>query len=669
MAVALVAYIVVHSPAQRLLQEIIGATIPGCPGVCDFEGLWQVARAAMAIWLIATAALGAWAVVERTSFATFERPVTWAVIAFALITIPAAFIGGLSDVASLPLLKAPLGYVLASVPSVVAIAWVMRSGWRPKRPRFSVPPLPPIVLLVSSLVIVLTILSLGIAVRRPPTGSDELGYHAPLAVMLWREGNLGGFLAGLDDSWPMWHPASGELWVGLLLEIGGEPLAILGQLPFAWLGAGAAALFALRLRLPRPLAWLAGLLFLLSPMVVVQSSRMSSDVIAAGLVIAAGALAAAPVHSWSTDRVVLVALTLGVLAVTKLAALPLVVAIGGFMAWSTWRAHRRDTTSAIASADGSPPAGGSRGARFVQASAIGIVLFLAAVGPWWARNVIAHGNPIYPAALPIIGRGIAQQRLRPMDPIHVPDPRLWPLYPLIDAHDNNSGLGAAFAVGIVPGLVGAAFLARRRPLALLATAAAVAIPAWWLFSRHEPRFLLGLAGLAFALIPFTLIVVGRRWRATATAILALASVLSAGLTVSTALSQEASEPVARDEFYTTVWDLNPAALVLPESEGLLLDDDCPGGLKDLYPLLGPAQGRRVVRIPCEATPDDIVATLRRNGMSYAYITGFGADAGDWALRYPPSNFELVSRTVPSRPRAADREAHLYRLLEPSPARG
>ena len=34
---------------------------------------------------------------------------------------------------------------------------------------------------------------------------------------------------------------------------------------------------------------------------------------------------------------------------------------------------------------------------------------------------------------------------------HVPAVWLWPLYPLLEPHRNDSGIGAAFAAAIVPG--------------------------------------------------------------------------------------------------------------------------------------------------------------------------------------------------------------------------
>jgi hypothetical protein len=512
----------------------------------------------------------------------------------------------------------------------------------------AVPPLTPLLLVVIGLALILLVLSIGAAIRRPPAGFDELGYHGPLAVLFYREGAIGGFQEVFDDTFPLWHPGSGELWLGLLRLIGGEPLAMVGQLPYALLGAAGIALFGRRLGLGHRSAVLAGLLFLLAPIVVVQSARMSSDLIGAGLVIAAGALASAPVRAWSVARVALLGLLLGAIAVTKIALLPMVAALGLAAVWSLWRG--RD-------------AAGIRH-QLVPAVIGGGLLFLVAVGPWWLRNLLAEGNPIYPAALPLIGRGVDQTHAgAPMDLLMVPARLLWPLYPLFEAHDNNSGLGAAFAVGILPALVGAALVARRRPLGILVVMTVVTLPIWWALTRHEPRFLLGIAGLAFGLLPFGLIAVGRRWRAAAAWVIGLACVLSAAVTVTSALSFDAGRPVGRDEFYAQVADINPAALGLPEDEGLLLDDDCPGGLTRLYPLLGPSQARRIERIGCDATSDELIQRMRRHRLSYVYAAGSPEVAAGWDQRYPVTSFELVARNDPGRAGAQGQESRVYRLLE------
>jgi hypothetical protein len=653
MLLVLVAYAIVHSPIRSLVQDLIwplfeamDGELPGCRPPCDVAGLSDLVGAASAMWLIAASGIASWALLELSPLDRLERVVAWGALASAFATVPLAIVGGLGDLVEVALLRPPAGPVLASVPALIATGWAWRAGWRSHHLAVAKPDLPPLLILVAGLVVGVIVLAIGVAIRRPPGGFDELGYHAPLAALFFNEGTIAGFQARFDDTFALWHPGSGELWLGLLLLVGGEPLAIVGQLPYALLGAAGVTLFARRLGLRSWAALLAGLLFLLAPMVVIQSTRLSSDVIGAGLVIAAGALATAPAREWSLVRICLLGLLLGVIVATKVALLPMAVALALVAAWTVWRARREPAL------DG----------RVLRAVVAGTLLFLLAVGPWWLRNLAAQGNPIYPAALPFIGRGIDQTTLGPsMDLIMVPARLLWPLYPVFEAHDNNSGLGAAFAVAIVPALVGAVLVARRRPLAILAVMAIVTLPIWWQLSRHEPRFLIGLAGLAFGLLPFALIAVGRRWRHAATGVLALACLGSAAVTATTALSFEAGRPVGRDAYYTEAWNINPAVMAVPENEGVLLDDDCPGGLTRLYPLLGPSQTRHVARIGCEATTEEIVATMHREGLRYAYATGGSSEIiPTWERRYPEGTFELVAVTPPGLNGQPSR-SRLYRL--------
>ncbi|CAN5779717.1 hypothetical protein BH23CHL7_BH23CHL7_06680 [soil metagenome] len=80
----------------------------------------------------------------------------------------------------------------------------------------------------------------------------------------------------------------------------------------------------------------------------------------------------------------------------------------------------------------------------------------------------------------------------------MPHVALWPLYPLLEHHSDVSGFGPLLVAVAIPGLLLALGQARRRPLAMLIAVAVATLPAWWLFTRHEPRFLLVLAAMVIA---------------------------------------------------------------------------------------------------------------------------------------------------------------------------
>src|SRR5204863_298437 len=86
----------------------------------------------------------------------------------------------------------------------------------------------PLAMVMSGLAATLLVISAAIAIHHPPTGYDELGYHAPLAVFFWSDGSLSQFLARFPGTWALAQPGSAELWFGLLRIIGGEPLAAPG---------------------------------------------------------------------------------------------------------------------------------------------------------------------------------------------------------------------------------------------------------------------------------------------------------------------------------------------------------------------------------------------------------------------------------------------------------
>jgi hypothetical protein len=433
--------------------------------------------------------------------------------------------------------------------------------------------------------------------------------------------------------------------------------------------------FARRLGLSRRAALVAGTCFLVAPMLVIQIGRQANDVTAASILIALAALAAAPLREWTPGRVALIGLGLGVLTATKLALLPGVAAIGVVLVVTVVLLWRRDRGQDPAPdpGDAGDPRHGAEPSRLPRRAigvgvAAGVGLFVLTVAPWWIRNLIDFGNPLYPAAVPFF-HGVSQPRLGALDFSHVPSRLLWPFYPLLEPHANSSGFGAPFAIAFVPGLVIAALRGVRRPLLILAAVAAFSLPAWWLFTRHEPRFLLGLAALVFATLPFALAALARRdWQRAAAGLLCAAALLSAGVTLTTELATDSAHPVDRVTFYEDVWRIDPAVQQLPDSEGVLLDDSCRAGFGDrLYPHLAASGERRVARIACGATPDGVVAALKRYHLHTVYAVVAVTRSATLDARYPADRFSLVSRSVAADPKAAGRQIdrRIYRLL-PAP---
>jgi len=623
MGVLLVIYAILHSPFRQPIYEALF-------GRCDFfcrttRIAGPVPSAISSVWFIGAVLIGAIPLALRAVPSTLERVVAWGLIAYALLVIPSALIAFVGDRIGLKLLHPPLGPMLASIPAVVAIGWGWRAGWRPSLPRIQMLVEPtPLLLFLGALAIASVLIQTGFAVQYPPSGFDDLGYHAPLAVLFWHDGSLETFMSRFAGTPVLSHPGGAELWQGLLLMIGGEPLALVSQVPFALLGAAGVALFGRRLGLRQGAALMAALLYLLAPMLTEQVGHIRDDVVGASMVVVTGAFLAGARDERLPARLTLAGLGIGMMAVTKLALLPAIGAMTLLFAWVVWREMRS-----------------GRDMRPIwRATAFGLGLAALAVAPWWIRNLMLHGNPLFPLNLPIIGRGMKGGS--PPDSRYVPDKLLWPVYPLLEPYSVANGFGGAFAVGIIPGLVGAAMIARRRPVLILAVLALVSLPLWFFLDKREPRFLLGMVAIAFAFIPFGLVVLTDRWRKVGMVILAIAALVTVAAQWATMLPNQTVERVA---FYDEAWGVLPATGALPESEGLILDDRCnEAGANRLYPYFGAGRKRELARIECDGmTTDRILKVLKKNDLSYVYVVVPHAQLAGRQALYPADTFTLVSQ--------------------------
>jgi hypothetical protein len=650
-AIALAAYVLLHTPIGVRIDNALG-TAPDCVWRCG--PLHPIAIPMAALFLVVAAFVAAWVCVRVIALRGLERLVAWGIVAFAFVVVPAALLGELSDLIGHPLLRPPLGTVLASLPAVVTAAvviWRMYSQGRlrelwPDRPVIVLPRLTPLSALLGIVAIGLLALATGVGIAHPPAGFDELGYHLSLSVMFWHDGSLALPLDRMN-AFPMASPGSAELWFGVLQQIGGEALATLGQLPFALLGAVGVTAFARRAGLSQRAAIIGGLAFLCAPLVVNEITRNDNDIVAAALVIAGATLLAAPNREWSRARVMLVGLAIALMITTKLSVLPAAGAIGLLLLIIVLRDRmvfsRRQAVVALLAAAG-----------------IGLLV----VAPWWIRNMARYGNPLYPAVLPVLGRGVSQASMPPKDLGHVPATWLWPFYPWFEPQLNNSGMGAVFAVALVPGVLLACFTAIRRPLLILGVVAALSLPLWWIETRHEPRFLLGVFGLVFAFLPFVLVAVRQHLQNTVAVLLGIAVVASAGLTTVTGLAASAGSKIDRSEYYRTKAHIDPAVMALPSNIGLLIDDSCPGnhGSSRIYPLLGEDLQRSVARVDCHATTAEALAIMAKWRLKEVYVSQ-GPDAAPIIdARYPADLFTLeYSRTAPATKNGNGAIFRIYRL--------
>lgn len=634
MASALVLYIVLHSPLRSSIASLFGYSSADCYPCGGTPSAGRFADSASALLLLGIATLAAAFVATLVVETTAERLLAFGMLALAYIVVPSALIAGVGSIFHAALLRPPGGPLVAALPGAATLAFGLRRGWRPPGPRPpSLRPRP----FLAFLAILAGGLFLGSAVIsliHPPTQGDALGYHAPLGVFLWSDGNLTTYLDRSPDVWALGHPGTAELWYGLLRVIGGERLSDLGQLPFALLAAGAVAVFARRLGLRAGAAALAACAFLLSPLVLMQLGMQANDLLGAAVLMAAIALACAPVATWDWRRLSLIGLGLGLVATTKVALLPSVGALALFVLVAYWWDRR------------------GRGGRALALPVLaGVLAFAVVVAPWWGRDSARFHNPIYPANVPILGKGVSLPASERIDTEFVPNKLAWPLYPLLEPQDDRSGFGTLFIVGVIPGLLLAIVRARRQPLLVYATVTLLTLPVWWGFTLHEPRFLIASFGLAFAFLPWTLMLVRQRARVVAFGLLTIAALFSVVVTLDQALIPFARQPTARAQFYDQVWGVDPVASSLPAGDALLLHTGYGLPFSEYaayYPLLGDSlRGRRVVAVDSyyHYSTTDIVARMRRAHIRYAYVSVVPGDRAAVRAIYDSEHFRVVHQSA------------------------
>jgi hypothetical protein len=631
MLLALGAYVTLHTPLRTGIAHLLGFSSRGCYLCAQSVSGSDAAHAAVAAVLVVLAACAAAVTASHFDGPRYERPLIWGVAVTGFITVPAATVGGLASLTSGTFLRPPAGPLLAAIPALAVTAVAVRGGWRPRIPRLrAAPRATDLVWVIASCAAVVLGGSVLVSLLHPPTQGDALSYHAPIGVFMWSYGNLTTMLDRAPEVWAFSHPGTAELFYGVLRLLGGEGLADLGQLPFALLGAAAAYAFTRRTGLGTRAAALAGCAFIVTPMVALQVGTQANDVAASACLMTAIALAAAPIATWRADRAAALGVALGLTAATKLALLPGVAIVGVIVLAAL--AHRPE--------------------RRMRALVWLGLSFLVVVSPWWIRDIVRHGNPIYPQAIPLLGHGMNVGALGAFDFEYVPRPSAWPLYPILEPIDERSGYGALFAVAVLPGLVACWLRGRRWPLLLLLAGFVGTLPLWWKYTLHEPRFLLPYVGLGAALVPWSLVAVPRRSRRLAASALAGAAVFSVVLSFDQAILPLARQPVDRAEFYDRIWAVDPAVESLPEREAMLQVTGYGNGRVDYagtYPLLGPTQHRRLVPLDSSVIHGSRGVVLRRmraTGVRYAYVTAVGVTRSDVRHLFAAPAFRLVhSSTV------------------------
>jgi hypothetical protein len=341
----------------------------------------------------------------------------------------------------------------------------------------------------------------------PPHDVDSLNYHLLDVLTYARHHNLDPF----PFAWIQpYFPKVGELLTLWIYLLGGENKAIFVhldtvQIPFAFMGGWAvgslAHAFGCRSGIMLPLS-----LFVLTPVVMLQSLTTMVDVIAAAFFLTALVFLVRHLQNRRLLEAHLFALALGLLLGVKFTflylSLPLIVVfLFGVDRWEF-------------------PLGEHVRLLWPRAGTVLVCLLLGG-GFWMIRNALVFGNPVYPVRLAIgevtlfdgpvsmtrhselHERRFVRERwqwlLYPLREAYVDDPRFH-REPEIPPHYGwSNGFGPQFALGGIATLLMLVRARRRRDRLLFWTLMTMplSIALWWVLNPYrEPRYILAICGVA-----------------------------------------------------------------------------------------------------------------------------------------------------------------------------
>jgi len=299
-----------------------------------------------------------------------ERGVRTAIICFASIVLSGLVLGFLG----LLTIAAMLAWQMVQL----AIAWYWRREHRALAPsdhRWQT------ALIVGiGTAIVAFVIGMG-AGHSPLTAYDSLSYHLFFPARWLHDHRVFIVPTPFSDEAQAYQPGNGELFFAwLMLPFHGDLLARIGQVPFYLLGAGVLYMLARRFGAAPDHAMYPSVFFLAAPRIAEQATGANVDLICAVMLAASLAFGIIAVDRDRRRDWLFLGITLGLFVGTKYLALvyaPLFLVLPFI-----------------------------RGLRPRALWAIPGLLMLGA--PWYLRNWIAAGSPIYPSSLAIGGVTIAR---------------------------------------------------------------------------------------------------------------------------------------------------------------------------------------------------------------------------------------------------------------------
>ena len=342
-------------------------------------------------------------------------------------------------------------------------------------------------------------IAFGIA-NSPLTLYDSLSYHLFFPARWLQEHRLSIIPTPFSDEAQAYAPANDELFfLWLMLPFHGDLLARLGQLPFAALAAVTLYAMGRRLGASREQSIYPPVFFILSRPILEQAIGANVDLVCAATFLTSLYLGLVAIEQNRGRDWALWGVSVGLTCGTKYLALvyaPVFLALPLIPGRGAARHARADTGPS-----GWPPGTTRLLSRVIARS--WALPGIAAFGlPWYARNWVVAGSPIYPATLRLAGitvaRGAFDRTAMLNSVFHTTSFRL---FPVMAAHAFGPTL---FVIWLPVAVVGGVALARRGwwPYAFLCLVPYVMAALFWfgLPVNVDSRFL--MPAIAPALLPF-----------------------------------------------------------------------------------------------------------------------------------------------------------------------
>jgi hypothetical protein len=387
-----------------------------------------------------------------------------AVVGFALIVSCGLILGALG-------LLTPAWYLVGQTLLLVASLFLKRT--RSATGSLEIP------LVVAAVIVPMTALIVGFGITHgPQTLYDSLSYHLLFPARWLLEHRLSIIPTPFSDEAQAYQPANGELFfLWLMLPFHGDLIARFGQFPFLLLIGVTLYAIARRIGARPEHAVYAGVFCFLSRPIVDQAVGADVDLVCAATFLTSLYLGIVAVDTNERRDWALWGISLGLYWGSKYLA---IVYTPVFLLLALMGRTRMKALWALP----------------------GVIAFAL---PWYLRNWLAAGSPIYPASLKIAGVTIAQgayTREAMMHSVfHTTDLRL---FPVMAAHAFGTPL---FLVWIPFGLIGAASIVTRQaawPGRYVLSSLLLMIPLHWFGvpDNVDSRFLLPAAAAATVLLAF-----------------------------------------------------------------------------------------------------------------------------------------------------------------------